>query len=437
MGDAIGLMAQLVLPSGARWGEVATPVQLEDARAVLGGEGPRRTWLGRARGYSKTEDAAAMTVAVMLSDLEPDDEAICVARDRDQARIIIDRVRGYVRRTPELAGALKVDQHLVTSRAGVRLRTVEADAGSAYGLLPVWVTCDEICQWPDTAGARTLWEAISTSLPKHAKSRAVLISTAGDPGHWSRKVYEHALADPLWSVRDTHGPAPWMDAAELESERRRLPASSWLRLFENRWAAGEDRLLDHEDVAACLTLDGPLEPVAGRRYVLGVDLALRRDSAVVACGSRVDDQVVIDHLDVFEPRKGRDIDLSAVEDCVLARARQYRASAVFDPAMGQQMIQRLRKQGTKVVEHTFTVSSNSARTLTLLQLVREHRLRIPRSERTAEELVNLRVREVSPNVYRHDHDPSRHDDIATAISLVAHHLVSRPARGRLHFTGAM
>jgi hypothetical protein len=71
---------------------------------------------------------------------------------------------------------------------------------------------------------------------------------------------------------------------------------------------------------------------------------------------------------------------------------------VFDPAMGYQMMQRLRRLGVICKEHAFTAASNSRRTLLLLQLVREHRMRLPDDPELVDELLNLRVREVSPGV---------------------------------------
>lgn len=439
MPEALDTLAALVMPSGSRWGDVASPVQWEDARAVLGSpEGPRRHWISRARGYSKTEDAGAMSLAVLLCDLTAGDDALAFARDKDQARILVDRMAGFVRRTPGLASVFKVDQYVITSlTSGARLRAFEADPGSAWGQLPVWLVFDEICQHPATPAAEEVWEAASSALVKHPSSRAVLITTSGDPGHWSRRVFDDAVASPLWRVSEEHGPAPWQDPAELEEEKRRLPVSSWRRLFLNEWAAGEDRLLDHEDVRACVTVDGDQEWQPGLRYAVGVDLAIRNDRAVVATVHLVDDRVVVDRLDVFKPSKGRDVDLEQVEGCVQARCEEYGAPAVFDPAMAWQMMTRLRRRGLRVVEFTFTAASNSARTLTLLRLVRERRLAIPDHADLVDELVNLRVRETSPGVYRHDHDPSRHDDIATAVSLGAQHLVTGPRGRRVHFAGVV
>ena len=86
--------------------------------------------------------------------------------------------------------------------------------------------------------------------------------------------------------------------------------------------------------------------------------------------------------------------------------------------MAGQMTQRLRRRGVLCKEHPFTVSSNSKRTLLLLHLVREHRLQLPDDRGLVDELMNFRIREVSPGMYRYDHDASRHDDRVTALSLV-------------------
>jgi len=87
------------------------------------------------------------------------------------------------------------------------------------------------------------------------------------------------------------------------------------------------------------------------------------------------------------------------------------------------MMQNLKTSGVQVREHTFTTASNSRRTMQLLQLVRERRLAIPEDDELIDELVALRLVESSPGVYRYDHDAGRHDDLATAVSLVADRLI--------------
>jgi hypothetical protein len=428
------LNALVVDESGTRWGERATDVQRRDAEALLDVNGVRRHWIGRSRGYSKTDDLACVTVAAMLVQLRAGDEAVCVAADRDQAAIVIRRIRWIAERTPELHGSLQVGAYDVRSSSGVRLEAMASDAAGSWGRTPSWVVCDELGQWPRSAGARELWDSVSTATVK-ARGRLAIISTAGSPDHWSRGIYEHAVKDETWRVSEVHEPAPWLDQTEVEAERRRLPESTFARLFLNRWASSEDTLLAFEDVVACAWLPGSLDPEPHVSYIVGVDLAVRRDRAVVAvCHSESiaegEDgvRIVCDHLDVFEASRERDIDLQLVEGCVEARARSYNhAPAIFDPAMAHQMMARLRHVGLKVIEHTFSATSNSKRALVLLELVRGHRLALPDEPDVVEEFTALRLVERGPGLYRYDHDPGRHDDVVTAVGLAAHHLVERPA----------
>lgn len=56
---------------GTRWGERADAIQRRrsSGTAFLNEAGPRRFWVGRSRGYAKTDDLAAITLAVCLERL--------------------------------------------------------------------------------------------------------------------------------------------------------------------------------------------------------------------------------------------------------------------------------------------------------------------------------------------------------------------------------
>ena len=62
----LDLLAALTDPVG-RWGDKATEDQWTDAEAILSMDGPRRHWLGRAKGYSKTRDVAALSLVALLT----------------------------------------------------------------------------------------------------------------------------------------------------------------------------------------------------------------------------------------------------------------------------------------------------------------------------------------------------------------------------------
>lgn len=434
MRDAVALLQALVLEDGCRWGDLATPFQLDDARAVLGMDAEPYHFLTRARGAAKTSDLAGIAVAAMLTQAPPSARLYGLAADRDQARLLIDSVRGYAERTPELRGRLQIDAWKVTAGPDVVLEALAADAASSWGLRPWFVVVDEIAQWESTGGPRTLWESVSSAAAKNAEARMVLLTSAGDPAHWSRGILDHAEADPFWRVNEVRGPAPWMDEERLAEQNRRLPESSFRRLFLNEWTAGEDRVASLDDLRACVTLDGPQDPRPGVWYWIGVDLGLKHDrTAISVChGERLSDaedptvgtRVVLDRLHVLEGSRRQPVQLDAVEEWIAAASAKYnRAAAIVDPWQSAGLQQRLLARGVPCEEFVFSAQSVGRLATTLTLLIRNHALALPDDEDLIDELANLRLRETAPGVLRIAHDPDKHDDRAIALALAAQQLV--------------
>jgi phage terminase large subunit-like protein len=421
------LLDALRVENGRRWGDVATDVQRADALAVLDAQSATPYhWLGRARGWSKTSDLAAVALEVLLAQAPPGARLYGFGADRDQAGLLVDALSGFVYRGgPALQELLLVQASKIVVRAtGASLEAMAADEASAWGLRPFFVVCDELPMWPSTRGARRLWEAVSSAVPKTG-GRLVVAGTAGDPAHWSAKVREHSLEDPLWRVSETHGPAPWMDPALVEEQRRRLPESSFMRLFENVWTSGEDRLVAEHDLAACVALDGPQEPIPGMRYVIGLDVGLKHDRTVAAVCHLEHSMVVLDRMQTWQGSRARPVRLREVEEWLYEASRRYPGSIVFDPWQAMQLSQGLRSRGVSIVEHAFTETSVGRIASSLFVQLRDHALRLPNDEELLDELRNVRLRESGPGVLRLDHDSGRHDDRAVALALAVHRLIER------------
>ncbi len=269
---------------------------------------------------------------------------------------------------------------------------------------------------------------MSSAIPKTG-GRLVVATTAGDPAHWSAKVRGHAIGDELWRVSEVHGPPPWMPVELVAEQRRRLPASSFARLFENVWTSGEDRLVAAEDLAACVVLDGPQEPIAGMRYVHGVDFGLKRDRTVVATCHIEHSILTLDRLGVWQGSRIKPVRLSEVEEYLLEVSRRYPGSIVADPWQATGLVQRLRARGVNIAEYPFTTQSTGRIASTLFVALRDHTLRLPNDPELLDELANVRLRESSPGVLRMDHDSGRHDDRAIAVALACHRLVARGEPG--------
>jgi hypothetical protein len=242
------------------------------------------------------------------------------------------------------------------------------------------------------------------------------------------------------------GPAPWLDLARVEEQRRRLPESAYRRLFLNEWVAADDRLAAPDDLAACVTLEGPLPPEPGKAYALGLDVGLKRDRtvAVVVHGERVVGtsgdtvgvRVVLDRLQTWQGSKHRPVRLAEVEEWLAQASTDYgRAPIRFDPYQAAGTVQRLRDRGIPCEEFTFSPTSVARLAVTLLTLIRDRALALPDDEALLDELAHVRIRETSPGVLRLDHDADRHDDRAVALALAASYAVERfrtPAKATFH-----
>lgn len=432
---ALGLLAGLVLEDGRVWGDAAKVFQWEDALAVLSPSGAPMHFVTRPRGASKTTDLGGIALAVLLEQAPPSAQLFALASDRDQGRHILAAIEGFVRRTEGLAGEVEVQAWRVLNRRnGAALNVLAADAASAYGLLPYFVVADELAQWKTTPEPRRVWEATVSAMAKVPGARLVVLTTAGDPTHWSYKVLEHARASRRWRVSEVSGPTPWADPEALEEQRGLLTESAYARLHLNQWTAAEDRLTRPEDLAACVTLDGPLAASGGRRYVIGVDLGLKRDRTVAAVahaepmgdGGDTGTRVVLDRMEVWAGSRQVPVRLGEVEAWIDQAVRTYNnASVILDPWQAVGMAQRLRSKSVRVEEFTFSAGSVGRLASTLHLLLRSRALALPDDDELLDELANVRLRETSPGVLRMDHDADRHDDRAIALALAAQWLLDR------------
>lgn len=423
------VLAALRLEDGRPWGDAADRTQWDDSRAVLEpGGGPRRHWIGRPRGYSKTADVGGFLLAELVAGVIPAaTPAYAAAADRGQAGLLLDSLRGFVERSG-LSERVDVQAwravHKVT---GASVEVLAADAAGSYGLRPSRLVCDELCQWGDTRQARRFYEALWTSLPKVPGSVGTIITTAGSPGHWSHQIYQRALAEnTLWRVSMTHDPPPWIDPELIEAERRALTDSAFLRLWCNRWAQPEDALVAGDDLEAAAVLDGPVAPVEGRRYVVALDVGLVNDRTVLvvahAEGAGEERRVILDRIWRWSGSRRRPVDIGEVEAVIAEAVGHYPGDLVADPFQAVHLLQRLAKRGISAVKFDFTTQSVGRLASTLLQLLRARRLALPNDPMLLEELAGVRIVENAAGVPRLDHDAGAHDDQAVALALACHRL---------------
>jgi hypothetical protein len=429
-------MWSLRLEDGRMWGEAAQPFQMDDAEAILlnnrDNEDPdqRATWhfLTRPRGGSKSTDIAGVAISWLVHDAPPLANGHVVASSTEQAAIIIDAVAAFVARTPELDGALLVESKRVLAPNGAWVEVLAQSDSGAWGLRDAHLlVCDEFCQWPETRGARRVWVALQSAAPKVANCKLIILSSAGEPSHWSYEVYQKCQGDPLWRVREAPGPVPWMGTAELESLRGQLRPSEYDRLVLNIWSADEERGISPEDYDFAAQEYKSLQPHDGVKYIITVDVGVVNDATVMTISHKEPleeehprglQRVVIDHIERWKGTKKKPIQLSKVESWLIDASHRWNRAPVFaDPTQFVGNIQNLNKHGVRAKEWPFTTTSVGELAAALVHSFRNRQIWVPKSAILKDELLRVRLRETSPGVARLDHDRGGHDDQAVTIGM--------------------
>jgi hypothetical protein len=437
--DPLALLAALTDHVG-QWGPMATADQWNDATAVLDLSGPRRHWQGRAKGYSKTRDAAATSIVAGLTQFPtPSDElGYVAASDSDQAALLRQSVQSFVNGTPELKGEVRVDGRRITfPRRGTAIEILAADSSGSHGLRPCWLICDELANWPDTPSHRELFDSLWAGLVKTG-GRGLVITTAGSPAHFAHDIFQAAKSDPMWRVSDIHGPPPWVDPAEVESERQRLMDSVFGRLWLNEWLAADDAIADQADVDAACTLKSPMPPQEGIRYVCTLDLGTRNDRTVAVIAHSVREgegtRVLVDRMQVWTPLPGAPVSLDDVRLWIAEFCRSYRSKLLYDPSQAYLMVEQLRRAGVSCEEFIFGTQSVGKLATAIMQALRGRLLTLPDDPELRKEILSVRLRETSPNVLKIDTRTNReHDDRVIAVAMAVYELTAGDGPGQMIF----
>lgn len=424
---SMDLLSALVLEDGQqRWGAVAAPFQVNDAEAIFNPEGPRWHFITRPRSGSKSTDAAGVALAWLACEAPAGARAYIVAVDEDQAALDVDAASGLVERTPALRSVVDVQSLKIAARGGASVEVLAADGASAFGLRPHMVIIEEFAQWPQTRGYRRLWTALLSAMGKIPGSRLVILTSAGEPGHFSHKVLKEARKSDRWRVSETPGPLPWIDPAELAAQRPLLRDSEYARLHLNIWTESENSLVSAEDLEAAAVLDGPQAPVPATQYIVTLDVGLVKDAcvAVVAHAEPLSAEygaprrVVVDRIARWKGSRLKPVKLSDVEAWIAQASSEYHHAPLHaDPYQAVGLLQRLRSKGVRATEFTFSAQSVGRVANALHLALRNRLIWLPDDPDLLAELGRVRLRESSPGQVRLDHDSGEHDDQAVAIAI--------------------
>jgi len=422
-------MNHRVLDTGRFYGEVAEPWQ--ETRLFRGFRNRKKyAYIELPRGHDKT-GAAAWDALYSLLAHGPGQRIYAFAGDRDQARLFLDAIRGYLWRRQELSPGVVVQSNRVMVPERDSVITVESsDVPSSYGIKPTRLYLDELHAWRD----EELFASLLSASGKIPRCKVIVTTNCGhDKTSFCYRVRETARQSDHWYFFSAHGwLATWVSADWIESQRQILSEASFRRLILNEWVGGTGQFVHPSLVDACVDPDvHPRRHSSQNRVAIACDLGITRDNTAIAVVEQQDNgSHRLVWMDVFCGSEAEPVNVRDVENTVLSLTRELpQAETLVDPWQMQGFLQDC--DDDRVQPFTFSGKTLNELTSNLRWLVNVGRLKwYPDAGRVtapdqdidlAEEMKNLVVREMSYGS-RIDHGPGHKSDRCMALAMACWHL---------------
>ncbi len=409
-GDAVlRLMRNLTLAKG-RWAGKRMPVQpfqeelTRDVFSLREDDPTRRQYqeavIFMPRKNGKSTLVAAWALALLME--EPGGEVLGVAAKREQAAILLNAAKEFVRGSS--IGGVPLSDHFTVRRNAIIYpemdaiyRVISSDASSEHGANPHAVVADELHAWRDPE----LLIAMTTATAARENPLVIQISTPGERpqgiwwDQWNRVRDLHAgrIEDPelfgrIWTGTegcDIADEAEWEKSNPgldvivkrdyLRRQARTVPEYAFRRLHLGQPTTAHERWLPHhlwEENAK------PVDIPEDADVYLGIDAALSRDTfalAVVYLDQETDEVHALTRD--FRPPPGQAyIDPQEVQTYILGLAQRYRIQrALYDPAYMGLLASSLEDRGVPIEPFPQSAMNMVRATETVQRLVFDKRLR--------------------------------------------------------------
>lgn len=333
-----------------------------------------------------------------------DAEVVVAAASRDQAMLIFQQARGFVRRSPDLAELVRVHggvRELRATRRGGRLRVIASDVETADGWLGDLAIVDEYHRHrsPDLYGV--LRDGLG---PRHG--RLLCVTTAGEDedtplgrlraaalelpymrragGHTHAKSEDGAFAFHEWALtpgEDVHdmavvkkaNPASWwtLEALQRRHDSPSMTEAQWARFACGIWMLTEGSWVSVEEWDACA---GEVAIDEASEVYVAVDVGRRRDSTAVVLAALVGDKLHC-RAHIRVPTPGRPVAVADIRGDIATLHGKYRVAEVsYDPWSFTESAELLEEQGLVMAEFPQSDSRMAPASEVLFELIREKRL---------------------------------------------------------------
>src|SRR6185436_11629408 len=218
---------------------------------------------------------------------------------------------------------------------------------------------------------------------------------------------------------------PRLDKALIDAERARLPERVFAKEYAGDFIEGAGQVFRYVRDAASGDWQ---DPVPGKSYVAGLDLAKIADFSVLVIMNQ-ERQVV--HVDRFN-KLDWELQVTRIK---AATERYNRALILLDSTgVGEPIYENLRRAGLRVQPYRFSTASKSALVNNLSLMLEKRQVVLPRYELCPELIDELEAYEYSvteAGTIRTNAPGGQHDDTVVALCLAAWQLRRDPGSMRV------
>jgi len=328
--------------------------------------------VGRQSGKTECLAIAGAHNSLLRSDLDemlpPGSlrHVICIATARDQARLVVQRARARVDRSPMLRGLIvgmtddSITFELPTGRR-TRFLCLPSNSRGIRGLTSSMILLDEAAHLLDSDGqaaAGRLWEALEPMQLKFGRSaRAIISSTPFGESGWFYDRFTAAAAGALPGWRAWHlstGEAnPDVDQVWLAAKELEVGTDLYRQEYLAEFVASGGSWFDLSRIEFSRRGELGPEAIAPGSAICGIDPGLKDGFGIAVVGRRAEDPSKLvcclarslrpsGEVDTFEGKMVAQRELVAD---VARICRLYGAQAVTDQYAASSYVQALAAQG--------------------------------------------------------------------------------------------
>jgi hypothetical protein len=406
-------------PSQIDWLQRITPTLLALAagkRAKV-----RRFWLECSKGWAKT-GLTTMAIAWLIVFAPRALLIVVLARDQQQGLEFVKASKELLPENRMIAPQFEVQRDKVLNPKTETVAEVwTADDLGRHGGRPNVTWIDEISHIDD-------FEVVCTALDNQVKVASGVAILSGNAGFSDSPTFalreQYRTGGPSYSFFQFNKPAPWLSEEDLYEAEQRNSTSRFRRLFWGVWSNREGNPIAAEDIAASITMEGPLSPDEERWKVVavGLDLGVKNDhSACVGLAVKQGSaRIRLAFCESWKPKhRGAEVDLRKVRQFIIDKHRLHNFGCLyFDPSQALLMAQDCRRVGVPVLEMTFTGRNLNLMAETMLTVFKTRVIDLYRDKDLCADLARISIEE-RPWGHRLSapSDESGHCDRATALAI--------------------